>query len=161
MAPLPLYGFVSDFYNDPSFDNFNVLVQNVNETNCRGAINKEGIDTCAFDVIGIACIAANIKPIAWLNYSEEFEKWQHIWSRMNHIIFQKNNKTNLIVYQDGQKEKAEKLADYLSNPNNIETLFWEQDGKSYIQNNYKYHQFVGELLGYPQSDIDYFNYRKN
>lgn len=77
-----------------------------------------------------------IKPVALLD-DNDYVLTVINTDNMNKLYI----KNKIIIYND--EIKARKLYDYLNN---------KKDNKE----NKEYHQILGECLGYPQNDVDYF-----
>lgn len=128
---------IMDFYSNPNEKIFNSIVEQVNLVNCKGAINKDFIDTKPWDVVHIACVKKGIKPVALIG---EYDEALSMVSNFENIKIKKIYKKT-IVYND--EEKAMKLYNHLLNSKNK-----REDNE--------HHQILGECLGYPQDDINYF-----
>ncbi len=130
----------------PNIKLFNKLVELVTSDYCRGGINRDGIDTLAYEVTNLACVKKGIKPVAWLYDSKQIKDNEYIWKDMKHIFVDrslvlKRLQKSILVYNN--LERAISLKEYLEN--NV---------RRYDPDNYD--RIIGMHLGYSQDDIDFF-----
>lgn len=159
----PILNLAYSLDRNPNIDTFKQLVDIVTSNECRGAKNRDNVITHSFDNVLLACVKKGIKPVVWIQHSDEIESLEYIWKDMPHM-FCGNKKNSLLVYNDF--EKAQRLKDFFENKAKDETeeieVFDPNEGinRGICVATKQYHKIVGECLGYPQDDIDYFCYRK-
>lgn len=130
-----LLASVWNFFDNPTKNNFDKIVDNVGNDQCRGGINIDNIDIHDYDVVNLACVKKGLRQCCYFPYHTN-NILKPIYENMNCIKL----KNGIIVYND--QEKANKLKDFFSH--------------KFIGDQNEKHRTFGRLLGYPTDDIEYF-----
>ena len=133
---------------DSELSAFNEILKLVSTVNCRGAINRDGINTHAYDLVHIACVITGIKPVAYVdNYDDLILPFIQTYKTVCNpdIIIHSIDARYYLVCMPDNNTKAQILKTFLT--------FRRSELKR------KYHYILGYCLGYPKADVDYLIFR--